>query len=143
SLALTKMLHWFVPYLMFLMPILTRPLIPLGALALFLLLINRRNKEGGRAWTQAFTLPSVYPSMVYAVVYFIAVALTIVTDDHRDLFSDRYYVILLVPTAIFILFTFDKLVLPHLRLSQRQAGYAMLIVFGLWSVYPLYSFGEY
>lgn len=143
SLALTKMLHWFVPYLAFLMPVLTRPLIPLGALALFLLLINRRNKDGGRAWAQAFTLPSVYPTMVYAVVYFIAVALTIVTDDHRDLFSDRYYVILLVPTAIFILFTFDKLVLPHLWLSPQQAGYAMLIIFILWSVYPLYSLGEY
>ncbi|HSL28249.1 MAG TPA: hypothetical protein VK900_03530, partial [Anaerolineales bacterium] len=32
SVAFTKMLHWFVPYLSFLMPILTRPLIPLGVL---------------------------------------------------------------------------------------------------------------
>jgi hypothetical protein len=143
SLALTKMLHWFVPYVAFLMPVLTRPLIPLGALALFLLLINRRNKEAGRAWVRAFAVPSVYPTMVYAAVYFIAVALTIVTDDHRDLFSDRYYVILLVPTAILILFTFDKLVLPHLRLSQQRVGYALVLIFTLWSVYPLYSLGEY
>ena len=143
SLALTKMLHWFVPYLAFLMPVLTRPLIPLGVVALLLLLINRRNKDGGRAWARAFTQPSVYPTMVYAVVYFVAVALTIVTDDHRDLFSDRYYVILLVPTAIFILFTFDKLILPHLRLSSQQVGYALVLIFALWSVYPLYSFGEY
>ena len=143
SLALTKMLHWFVPYLAFLMPVLTRPLIPLGTLALILLLINRRNKEEGRAWVRAFTVPFVYPTMIYAAVYFIAVALTIVTDDHRDLFSDRYYVILLVPTAIFILFTFDKLVLPHLRLSSQQVSYALVLIFALWSVYPLYSFGEY
>ena len=33
SLAFTKMLHWFVPYLSFLMPLLLRPWIPLGALA--------------------------------------------------------------------------------------------------------------
>ena len=143
SLSLTKMLHWFVPYLAFLMPVLTRPLIPLGTLALILLLINLKNKEGARAWLRAFTFPSVYPTMVYAVIYFIAVALTIVTDDHRDLFSDRYYVILLVPTAIFILFTFDKLVLPHLRLSSQQVSYALVLIFALWSVYPLYSFGEY
>jgi len=143
SLGLTKMLHWFVPYLAILMPVLTRPLIPLGAVALLLLLINQRNKQGRRAWMQAFVVTSVYPTMLYAIVYFIAVALTIVTDDHRDLFSDRYYVILLVPTAILILVTFDKLVSPHLRLSSQQVGYAMVLIFALWSVYPLYSFGEY
>jgi len=143
SLALTKMLHWFVPYLGFLMPVLTRPLIPLGALAVLLVLINWKNKEGARAWMQAFTVLSVYPTMIYAVVYFIAVALTIVTDDHRDLFSDRYYIILLVPTAIFILVTFDKLVFPHLRLSPQQVGYALVLIFALWSVYPLYSLREY
>src|SRR5215216_731505 len=76
SLALTKILHWFVPYLAFLMPVLTRPLIPLGALALFLLLINWKNKEGIRAWAKTFTVPSVYPTIVYAAVYFVAVALT-------------------------------------------------------------------
>ncbi len=58
--------------------------------------------------------------MVYAAVYFIALALTVITNDHRNLFSDRYYVILLVPTAIFILLTFDKLVLPRLNVSPRQ-----------------------
>jgi hypothetical protein len=143
SLALTKMLHWFVPYVAFLMPVLTRPLIPLGILAVLLVLINRNSKEGGRAWLRAFTVPSVYPTMVYAAVYFIAVAITIVTDDHRDLFSDRYYIILLVPTAILILLTFDKLILPHLRLSSQQVGSALVLVFALWSVYPLYSLGEY
>jgi hypothetical protein len=143
SLALTKMLHWFVPYVAFLMPFLTRPMIPLGTMALLLVLINCKNKEGARAWVRALTVPSVYPTMVYAIVYFIAVALTIVTDDHRDLFSDRYYVILLVPTAILILVTFDKLVLPHLRFSAQQVGYALVLIFALWSIYPLYSFGEY
>ena len=143
SLALTKILHWFVPYLDFLMPVLTRPLVPLGILALILFLINRNNKEGARDWVRAFAAPSIYPMMIYAVVYFVAVALTIVTDDHRDLFSDRYYVILLVPTAIFFLFTFDFLIAPHLRLSSQQAGIALVLLFALWSVYPFYSFREY
>jgi hypothetical protein len=81
--------------------------------------------------------------MVYALVYFIALAATIVTADHRSLFSDRYYVILLVPTAILILFTFDKLVSPHLKLSLRQVQIGLVLVFALWSVYPFYSFREY
>jgi len=143
ELALTKMLHWFVPYLSFLMPVLTRPLIPLGALALVLYLINGKSRDRFRAWVQAFTVPSAYPAMLYAAVYFTAVAVTAVTNDHRDLYSDRYYVILLVPTMILTLLTFDVLVLPHLRFSPRQAGYALVFIFALWSVYPFYSMREY
>lgn len=143
SLAFTKMLHWFVPYLTFLMPILMRPLIPLGMLALILLVINLRTKEDGRVWIQSFIAPFVYPTMVYAIVYFITLAFTIVTADHRDLYSDRYYVILLVPTAIVILLTFDKLVLPHLKLPSQQVQLGLIFIFVLWSIYPLYSFREY
>ncbi len=143
SLAFTKMLHWFVPYLTFLMPILLRPWIPLGLLALVLFWMNRNHRENGHAWLRSLAGSPVYPSMVYAVVYFIALALTVVTQDHRDLFSDRYYVILLVPAAIFILLTFDRLVLPHLNFSSRQVQTVLVIIFALWSVYPMYSTGEY
>jgi hypothetical protein len=143
SLALTKMMHWFVPYLSFLMPVLTRPLIPLGITALFLFWINRNNKHNGTTWIRSLTAPFVYPTMIYAVVYFFALALTVVTGDHLDLFSDRYYVILLVPTIIFLLLTFDFLIAPHVRLSSQKIGSALILVFALWSLYPLYSFGEY
>ena len=143
SLALTKMLHWFVPYLAPLMPILLRPWIPLAALVLVLLWMNRNRAENGRSWIQSLTAPSVYPTIVYAAVYFIALALTVITQDHRDLFSDRYYVMLLVPTAILILLTFDTLVLPHLHFSRRQIQIAVVLIFTLWSVYPIYSTGEY
>jgi hypothetical protein len=141
SMALTKMLHWFVPYLTFLMPVLLRPWIPLIVLALLLFLLNRNRTENGRLWVQALTAPSVYPTMLYAVVYFVALAWTVISQDHRDLFSDRYYVILLVPTVILLLFTFDKLIVPHLNMSWRQA--ALLMPFVVWSVYPIYSIGEY
>src|SRR5688572_6218281 len=143
SLAFTKMLHWFVPYMSFLMPILMRPWIPLGVLAFGLFLLNRNHTENGRAWAQSLMLPSVYPTLIYAAVYFIALALTVITQDHRDLFSDRYYVILLVPIAIFIFLTFDKLVLPHLNFSRMQPQIVLLLIFVLWSVYPLHSTGEY
>ena len=143
ELALTKMLHWFVPYLSFLMPILTRPLILLGALGLVLYLLNRKNKEGMRAWLNSLAASPSYPTLIYAIIYFASVALTIVTVVHRDLFSDRYYVILLVPTAIFILITFDNLISPHLRLSSKQIGTILILVFTLWSIYPVYSIWEY
>ena len=143
SLAFTKMLHWFVPYVDFLMPLLMRPWIPLGIILLILFLLNRNRSENGRAWVRSLIASSVYPTMVYAAVYFIALALTVITQDHRDLFSDRYYVILLVPAAILILLTFDTLVLPHLKLPIRQTQTALIVLFLLWSVYPIYSTSEY
>ena len=81
--------------------------------------------------------------MIYAVVYFVALALTVVTQDHLDLFSDRYYVILLVPTAMLIFLTFDKLVLPHLKISWRQVQMALIPIFLFWAIYPIYSTSEY
>lgn len=143
SLAFTKMLHWFVPYVSFLMPILMRPWIPLSILGLVLFLLNRNHAEDGRAWIRALAAPSVYPTMVYAAIYFLALALTVITQDHRDLFSDRYYVILLVPTAILLLLTIDKLILPHLTLSTRQIQSALILLVLIWSFYPIYSTGEY
>ncbi len=143
ELAFTKMLHWFVPYLSVIMPLLTRPFIVLGALALVLILINRRNKAGGLAWARDFLLPSTYPTMIYAFVYFSAVALTIITSDHRYLYSDRYYVILLVPTMIFVFNTYDHLIRPHLKFSAQQVAYGLVVVFSLWTIYPFYGIHEY
>jgi hypothetical protein len=143
ELALTKMLHWFIPYFPVILPFLTRPFIVLGAFALLLILINRWNKENWLAWAKDFTLPAAYPTMVYALVYFSAVALTIITADHRYLFSDRYYIILLVPTMIFVFTTYDRLIQPSLKFSAQQISYALVIVFCLWAVYPIYSLREY
>lgn len=143
ELALTKMLHWFVPYLSFLMPILSSPFIFFGAVALILYVLNRKNKEAVHAWIKSLADSSSYPTMIYALVYFAAVAMTIVTAVHRDLFSDRYYVILLVPTAIFVLLTFDKLILPHLHFSSNQIGYMLIVIFLFWSIYPVYTIREY
>jgi hypothetical protein len=143
ELAFTKMLHWFVPYLSAIMPLLTRPYIVLGIFVLALALINRKHTGHWLAWLREFALPSTYPTMIYALVYFSAVALTIITSDHRYLHSDRYYVILLVPTMICVFVTYDQLIRPHLKLSARQAAYALVVIFALWTVYPLYGIREY
>ncbi len=143
TLALTKMLHWFVPYHPSLMPALTRPLVPLGLLTLVLIFINWKKRENLRAWRDALSVPSTYPAMIHTLVYFAAVALTIVTGDHLDLTSDRYYVILLVPTIIIVLITFDTLLRPHVRLTSRQASCGLALFFAAWSVYPGYSMFKY
>lgn len=143
TLALTKMLHWFVPYHPSLMPALTRPFLPLGLLALALISLNWKKRDHLRAWRRDLAATAAYPTMIHALVYFAAVALTIVTGDHLDLTSDRYYVILLVPTIVIVLVTFDTLLRPHLRLSPRWINYGLAFVFALWAVYPGYSLFKY
>lgn len=143
DLALTKMLHWFLPYLSFLMPLLTRPWLILGAISFILLLINFRTSQNWSAWLSALTSTSIYPMMLYTLVYFSALAVTVVTADHRFLFSDRYYVILLVPTIVLVWLTYEHLIKPHLQISDRYLNYGLIAAFLLWSVYPLYSLREY
>jgi len=143
QLALTKMLHWFVPYLSFLMPLLTRPFIVLGVLALILGVLNLRSPGNWRVWWRVFAQPTHYPTLLYALVYFLAVAFTAVTSDHRYLHSDRYYFILLVPTMLLMFVTFERLIQPHLKLTEKQISNALLVLFLVWSVYPLYGWREY
>lgn len=143
SLGLTKMLHWFVPYLAFLMPLLLRPWIIVLASIGIVILLNRKSGEAVREWAKALSAKSAYPVLLHALVYFTAVTVTAITADHRDLYSDRYYFLLLVPVLIFLLITFDRLILPHLRLLTQQAKFGLVILFALWSVYPLYTMQEY
>lgn len=143
SMGLTKILHWFVPYLAFLMPLLLRPWMVLVALIVIIALLNRKTGIYVRDWIGALSAKSIYPVLLHGFIYFTAVALTAITADHRDLYSDRYYFILLVPVLILLFIAFDKLVLPHLHLSARQIQYGLIALFALWSVYPLYTLQEY
>lgn len=140
-LGLTKMLHWFAPYHPALMPLLTRPLIPLGILALLLIVLNK--VENWRDWLRRLQDSAAYPTLLHGAIYFTAVAMTIITKDHLDLTSDRYYVILLAPTAILMFVTFESLIRPHLKLSPRHAVAALIAAFSLWSAYPVLGMGKY
>lgn len=143
SMAFTKILHWFVPYLSFLMPVLLRPWIVIAALILLVVVLNRKHGRYVREWWLVLRAKSTYPVLLHALVYFMAVTLTAITADHRDLYSDRYYFILLVPVLILLFITFDTLILPHLRFSASQVKYGLIVLFALWSVYPLYTMQEY
>ncbi|HRQ24499.1 MAG TPA: hypothetical protein PLF42_13815, partial [Anaerolineales bacterium] len=140
-LALTKMLHWFAPFHPALMPILTRPWIPLLVIALILLLINKRQHWVN--WFNELKESSTYPTLAHGLVYFAAVAATIVTKDHLDLTSNRYYVIMLLPTISLIFITFNSLICPHLKLPVRQAQLALIVIFALWSAYPILALDKY
>jgi hypothetical protein len=48
-----------------------------------------------------------------------------------------------VPTAAFIFINFDTLIRPHLKLSPQRIQIALIILFALWSAYPVLALDKY
>ena len=143
SLALTKIFHWFIPYLTPLMPILLHPFWLLAGIILILALLNFKRSDLLRNWIAALTNQSTYPSLAYAIVYLAAVMVTSITADHQWLYSDRYHVIVIAPVLLLTFFTFDNLVLPHLKFLLPRRDLIVVVAFALWCIYPLYGLREY
>jgi hypothetical protein len=141
SLALTKMLWWFIPRVGFLDPIILNPWIPLAVVALLLITINP--KTYWQNWFRALSSHLLWPAMIFSVIYFLVVAFTVVTADHLDLTSDRYYVIILPFVLAFMFVCIDTLVVSHLRLDKRVISIGLLGLVAVWFFYPLYSIRQY
>jgi len=142
QMSLGKMLHWFLPYHPLIKPLLFQPWIPLGLILIILLLINR--KTDWQAWGQALMKPSVFTPAFFFVMTLLGLMFTIVTGDHLDPTSDRYYVGLLAPVIILFFVTWDILILPHVRVSPRLRGTGFLFLFLVWFfAYPGWSAAKY
>jgi hypothetical protein len=142
SLTLTKMFNWFVPLHPLLLPLLMRPWIILSGIALIFVLINNRKLwlEWGRAFTQNRYLG---PLVLFTVIYLVLLAFTVNTIDHRDLTSDRYYVVVYPVILVIIFITVDRLVLTHFSLGSRGLRTVPVALFLIWLLYPVLSLQEY
>jgi hypothetical protein len=87
--------------------------------------------------------PALVSMLAFTLVYFTSSVLNIQTGDHKALFSDRYFVIMLVPILTLIFITFDRLILPHIHLRTEYLKVGMVILFLLWSVYPGFKIFKY
>ncbi len=141
GLSLTKILWWFIPRIGILDFLLLHPWIPLVALVAFLALINRR--ADWISWAKALSNVYLWPALAFSLVYFFLLAFTVVTADHLDLTSDRYYTVILPVVIALLLLTLDQLVLSHIRLNQPIRTYALGGLVLLWFIYPLYSLQGY
>jgi len=142
SLSLTKILHWFLPYAPGVKAVLLRPWSLLLPALLVLAILNRKNRDSWAALGKALRAPYAWPALLSSLVYYFLLAFTVNTIDHRDLTSDRYYIILLPIILIFVLFIWEHLVAPHLegrRILQALLPAGLL----LWFVYPLFDLQEY
>lgn len=141
SLSLTKILWWFIPRFSFLDPLLLRPWIVMLGFILVLIAINK--KADWLNWLKALSNVYVWPTLVFSVVYFFLLAFTVVTADHLDLTSDRYYVMILPVVLILLFITFDELILRHLNLDNRFVSYGLTALVAFWFIYPVYSLQGY
>jgi hypothetical protein len=141
SLSLTKILWWFMPLTPPLDWLMMRPWILIGAIALLLIIINKRIHWMN--WLMSLANGYIWPAMIFSVVYFFTLAFTVVTADHLDLTSDRYYVVILPVVLIFLFITFDELVLRHFNLRHSLSPYLLTLLVLLCFVYPVYSLQGY
>ena len=141
SLSLTKILWWFIPRLSFTDPLILHPWIVLVAIGVLLALINK--KADWTNWLRSLSDSFVWPALLFAVVYFFLLGFTVVTADHLDLTSDRYYVVILPAVVAVSFITLDKLVLSHFRTGGWAPRYALPALLILWFAYPVYALQGY
>jgi hypothetical protein len=140
--SLTKMMHWFLPYHPRLDVVLYNPLIVLGVILLILIFIARRDEW--KNWWGTLWKSNVFPVVFFLPLSLVGIALIIVTRDHLDPYSDRYYVGFLASVIVFLFITLDTLVLPRLRIDLTKSRAVVAILFGLWFLaYPTFSMYKY
>ncbi len=140
-LSLVKMLIWFIPLRFIPELIIKNPLLPLAITFLLLVLSNKRNNW--QAWWQAAISPRVFPTLLFLPVSILGLMVSIATADHMDLQSDRYYAGLLIPVLAWSFVTAEHLVHPHIRLRPTTINGLFIIIFSVWSLYPIYEIQEF
>jgi hypothetical protein len=130
-----KILYWFLPYRPFSPNGLLEPLIFLACLIILLLILNKKNHWFN--WLKFLAHPAVFSMMLLAVIYFISSTGNIITKHHRDLSSDRYYVVIMLPILILLISIFQFLIRPHIYLASKHLQILILVIFTAWSIYPL------
>ncbi|MFZ1041460.1 MAG: hypothetical protein WCA79_17880 [Anaerolineales bacterium] len=141
NLSLTKILWWFMPLTPPLDQVMMRPWILIGAFVLLLIIINKR--VHWMNWLKSMANGYVWPALIFSVVYFFTLAVTVVTADHLDLTSDRYYVVILPAVLILLFITLDQLVFSHFDFKKPFSTYALAFLILLYFIYPVYSMQGY
>ena len=140
--SLARMVHWFIPLYEPFAYVLLNPWMLLIPLLLVFLIFNHRQYwlDFGRA-----IVGNVYiaPYLLFSALYYVVMLFTVVTSDHKDVYSDRYYVILLPLVLVTICYVLEHLVFSHFTKTQSFIRYASAALFVLWLVYPLMSLQEY
>ena len=140
--SLRKMMYWFVPYRQISENGFVEPVAALVVILIVLLAINKL--KNWRTWASEFLRPGLVSMLILSIVYYSSSILNIQTSDHKALFSDRYFVIIIVPVLALIFISFEYLVLPHIPRARLQVWrVGLCLVFLFWLIYPLFKDYKY
>lgn len=140
--SMARMVHWFIPFYQPLSYVLLNPWIFLLPLFLLFLLFNRKQDWLAAGKAIAGNV-DIGPYLLFSILYYVVMLFTVVTADHLDIYSDRYYVILLPLVLVTGCLVFQHLVLSHFNSSNMLVRYVGAALFVVWLVYPLMSVQEY
>ncbi|RIK30168.1 MAG: hypothetical protein DCC56_07460 [Anaerolineae bacterium] len=141
-LSLSKILHWFLPIHPVLQPLFDNPWLVAVVIFAVLLVINKR--ENWKTFARTMMQPIFFVSWTFFVVTILGLMYSVTTEDHVDLFSDRYYVGLLSLVLALLFVMLDTLILPHLKINSQAGQKAAIVVFFIWlAVYPGWSMFKY
>jgi hypothetical protein len=140
--SLRKIMYWFIPYRPISKDGFVEPVVALIAILIILLVINKL--PNWLAWAREFLRPLWVSMLILSVVYYSSTILNIRTEDHKALFSDRYFVIILVPILALIFISFEYLILPHISPTRLQFfRIGLYLFFALWLFYPFFKDYKY
>lgn len=141
-LSLAKILHWFLPNHPALQPFFDNPWIVAAVALVILVALNKW--ENWKSFARTMLQPLPFVSWTFLVLTILGLMYSVTTEDHVDLFSDRYYVGLLSLVLVILFVMLDTLVLPHLKFNSQAGQKAAIVVFFIWlAVYPGWSMVKY
>jgi hypothetical protein len=141
-LSLAKILHWFLPYHPALQPLFDHPWVVPVVIAGFLLAINKR--ENWKKFVHDVMQPIPMTSLIFFALTILGLMYSVTTEDHVDLFSDRYYAGLLSQVLILLFVVLDTLVFSHTRFNTKFVQYGFASILAVWLVfYPGWSLVKY
>ncbi len=141
-LSLAKILHWFLPIHPALQPLFDNPWIVVGVIAVILVLINK--KENWMNFVKAMMQPVPLVSWIFFILTILGLMYSVTTEDHVDLFSDRYYVGLLSLVLVMLFIVLETLVIPNLKMNLQNVERSLTAIFFIWlAVYPGWSLVKY
>jgi hypothetical protein len=130
--SLEKFWYWFVPYGVI------KLATPLGLTGILLLVLIVLNKPAN--WQKAFQRlfsDAGFINLIFILIYLAVLIFNTSYFDTRDLFFERYHIILLTPLLVVLFAVYEELIPPRLEASKLRIKDLVLSVFFLvWLAYP-------
>jgi hypothetical protein len=137
TIALEKILHWFIPG-----SILLKSGIWIWAAVATILLITGLIRNRKRLH-ELLDSSAFIPTCVFSFIYGLTLIYMLSYKEHRPLLWDRIHIVILVPMLILLMELLPVLAPKQLLNKSLQLVPILLVGFGLWLVYPLVSTAQY